>query len=268
MKHSEGKKAYKKKRRAFKRKNRVKTENTKEFNNVTTLCLPKGVDQMFPDRLCTKMKNFIQVQFTGVAGAYNGFCITGNSLHNSISNGIISGANGWTVGTATNIYGLPNLLSTPTTTSTGVYNQYRIISSRIRMRCQNTSGSANDCGTLVIVPVSNNAIAGLGNVNVASYLEFGELPYAKMKEISGSTMNNGVTIVSSMSTARQYALKYRASLEDSVFTGTWGANPGSQWFWCILWAPNTTGTTALQCICDIEYYIEFFDRNNLALGTG
>lgn len=250
------------------KKKGYKKRTSKMLNKVSTLCLPKGIDQMFPDRLCVKLKNVFQIVWTGTAGANNGFASAGNNFYNGLSGGALSGAVPWSTGTAAQIYGLSRILSTSIAASTGPYNQYRIISSALKVQTANTSAGPADSSTLLIVPVANNGITGLGNINVANELSMGEMPYAKFNVISGTTVNKSVTQYHKMSTARMYALKYKSSLEDPIYTGTEGSNVTNSWFWIFGWFPQTTASTTATSIVTQEFYVEFFNRNNLPTGTG
>jgi len=243
--------------------------NAMEHNKLTTRCIPKGPDQLFPDRMCAKLRNRFPIVWTGAAGAANGFAAGGNFLHNPISSGPISGANPFAVGSAVSIYGLPNMLSTGGTfNSVGPYFQYRVISSAIKFQLENTSAAAADAAVLTLLPVTLGAFNQLGNVNSQTYLNLAEMPYAKMWNLAGTTMNKGVRGQHAMSTARQFALKYKSSLEDDQYVGSYGTNPTQQWLWVFGWFPQTSNNTTATMVVTQEYWIEFYNRNLLPTGGG
>lgn len=256
------------KKTGYKKKTYHKKRAPRATNHITSLTLHKGVNQMFPDRLCVKMKNEFVVNFVGSAGATNAVLISANGLSNPLST-VLSGATGLTAGQPTSIYGLGNILGTDTAfASTGPYSNYRVISSAYRCDIQNTSATVIESATLVCIPVDTNTVGAMGNINAVTQSELVEFPYSKYRTISGQTTNRGVTLKGSMSTARMYALKYRASLEDPAYYGSVGSNPQNQWYWVWYWFPQTAGNTSACMTVKIEYWVEFFNRNTLKSTQG
>lgn len=240
-----------------------------EENKITTLTLKRGIDQLFPDRFCVKLRNETAIAFTGAAGATNAFTILGNGLNSAQTNGFAAGANAMSVGTGVNITGLGNILSSDVINgSTGPYNQYRIHSSKMMWSVQNTSAANADSGCLIVVPLAINQWTHTSNVNAMVMENLSEYPYAKTQHIAGLTTNKGVRGSAAMSTARMYALKYKANLEDVVFTGTSGTNPSSLWYWNFIWFPDSSANTPINIMMKIEYWVEFFNRNSLAAVQG
>jgi len=74
--------------------------------------VPRSMTTMFPDVLRVTLKNDFVINWTGTAGANNGFQCLANGLHLPLSSGPISGASPVAVGTANSLYGLGNLLTT------------------------------------------------------------------------------------------------------------------------------------------------------------
>jgi len=229
----------------------------------------KGVYQAFPDKMCVSLKNDVTLNWVGTTGAINAFMIDGNNLHNSSSASILSGANPLSVGTAVSIYGLGNLLSQGPN-SAGIYNGYRVISSKITSQTINTTSATTDGSLLIVLPMTRNAATTLGNINTFNQNTLLELPFAVNNQISGATINNGVKLSTATSTAKMFGLEYRSTLEDPLYAGFFGAavNTVAIWDWVIMWFPQTAQTTTGTTQLSIEYYVEFFSRNDLVTASG
>jgi len=201
--------------------------------NRNVLCskIGRSVYQSFPDKMCVSLKNDISLTWTGTTGAINAYIIDANNLHNSAAAAVISGANGLTTGSSTNIYGLGNLLSTGAN-SAGIYNQYRIISSKIRVQTQNSTSATTDSALLITLPLTRASATALGNVNTFNQNILIEYPFAKFSNVSGQTMNNGLIHETAMSTAKIYGLEYRSSLEDPAYSGAFGTALAGAQVWC------------------------------------
>lgn len=242
-----------------------------EFTNITTVKLLKGVEQMFPDRMFVKLRDEINITWSISSGtAIQAFAILGNGLHLSISGTPDSGANPVTVGTGSGIYGLGNLLGGNSTfNSTGPYNQYRIHSTGIYCEHQMSGGSSTTSSSyLAIVPMTTQSMADLGNVNTFNVLTFAEMPYSKTMNLAGLTTNKGIRWRQSMSTAKMFGLKYRASLENAEYSGEYGANPTNTWAWVFVNYVGESASIPSNTLIKIEYWIEFYDRNLLAVTSG
>lgn len=232
---------------------------------LNTVCLTKGVEQLFPDRYCCRMKNVYQQLFTSAAGTIWAGGIQGNALHNPIC-APNTGAIALVAGTATTIYGLPNLLGASGAFNSAPYNQYRIHSAKISINIQLEAAASANCGQLVIVPVANPAFNNLGFINTYTYSNFSEMPYSKSISLSGQGINASPNINGVISTHKMYALKYKAQMEDPAYGGVVGTNPTNLWYWVYAWFPSSSGNSPIALDIHVEYWVEFFDRLNMSTG--
>jgi len=224
--------------------------------------LVKTIDQVFPDIIRCKLKNEFEISWTGVTGAVNGFASLGNGLHLSNTNGaggVISGANPVVVGAASNIYGLPNLIA--------LYNNYRIICTRVNTLTHNTSAATIDAAVLSIMPVTPTQLTNLGNVNTWNSNIFDEYSYSKKVYIGGSTINTGVITSHCMHSVKMFGLRHPLLLEASEYAGANGTNPNNLYTWVFGWFPKTGNTTSATTLVRLEYEMEFFSRSNLSTGS-
>lgn len=255
------------KKKTYKKK-KTSASKSDVYNKISTLTLHKGVNQLFPDRMLVKMKNEFAFTFTGTAGATNAYMVYANGLHLPLS-GVLSGAVPITAGVASYIYGLGNLLSVDSAfNSTGPYEYYRIHSNAIKCRVQGLSVGINDAAMLNITPVDGNSLGALGNISGFTASEFAEMPYSKTVTVAGQTVNKGVIIKHAISVARLYALKYKSQIEANEYTGYWGTNPPNTVGWVFTWFPATANNTSAQVLVQMEYWVEFFNRNTLASTQG
>jgi hypothetical protein len=251
-------------RRRHRARRSRRTRKSSIFNPISTKFI-KSIDQLFPDRLVTRLRNNSSIGFTSAAGATWGWGFLGNGLHVPLSAGY-TGANPLAFSVATAVVGLGAILGTGGVNSATPYNSYRILSSQVILKVQNTNTSAGTSGELNLFPSTDyNA---LGNVNTWQISVQAEYPYNKKVHIGGTTMNRGVTLRNSCSTAKMYGLKYKSSLEDPAYDGYYGANPTNGWGWIISWFPDTTSNSPIFINVDIIYTIEFFDRNLMTTGSG
>jgi hypothetical protein len=229
---------------------------------LTISTLTKTVDQVFPDIIRCKLKNEFEISWTGLTGAVNGFASLGNGLHlsnTSSAGGVISGANPVTVGATSAIYGLPNLIA--------IYNNYRIICTRVNTLTTNTSAATIDSAVLSIMPVTPTQLTNLGNVNTWNSNIFDEYTYSHKVYISGSTVNTGVTTSHCMHSTKMFGLRHPLLLEAIEYAGSNGANPTQLYTWVFGWFPKTGNTTSATTLVRLEYEMEFFSRSNLSTGS-
>lgn len=256
---------YRKKWMPFKRTYRKKFGST-----ATSVAIYKPMQQVFPDVLRTTLRNNCGVNWTGTAGAVNAYVIIGNSFHNPLSSGPLSGAVALSVGSATNIYGLSNLLSADATFGAGApYNQYRILGASLKASTQtNNHTTINVGGTLCIQCVDGNTIVNMGNVNALTLSETTEAPYSKKFTVTGNTTNQGVTSYHKMTTCKMAGLRNESSCEQSEYAGTYGSSPANLWFWVLTWFPDSSSDTPATSTITLDYEVEFFNRNALASTNG
>lgn len=250
----------------------TKTNTKKRFTDknqfpLTTMCTTKTIDQIWPDRYCCTLKNEARISFPNTGGAINALSIMGNGLHNPVSP-VTAGATPLAASVAVNIYGLPNILAASGAfNSVGPYNNYRIHSSKITLKIMSDGANGNSFN-FVLIPVTANLYANLGNVSTFTYTNMSEMPYAKVYSGSSQQINKAQIVWNAMSTHRQYALKYRAQMEDVEYTGTVGTNPANIWHWVFASFTNAAVTNQIDITLHIEYFTEFFNRNALAAGQG
>jgi len=247
----------------FKKQNKKSKENsTGDSVTASNISLVKTLQQVWPDMLRTKMKNEFTINWTGTAGATNGFLAIGNDLHNSLSSSSgtpTSGANPVSSGASSSIYGIPTMLS--------LYQFYRIICSRIVVRTHSISTVTNDVGILYVVPFTAAQTSNLGNVNTWNQNLWDEFPYSMKKYIGGLTINNGVTLSRCFHTTKAFGLRFPFMVETSAYTGSSGNSVGNIWNWVLAWFPQTGNATAATSLVRLEYEIEWFGRTYLTAGT-
>lgn len=225
---------------------------------VTSTALVRSLQQVWPDIFKVKLRNQFSIVWAGTTGAVNGYLQIANALHNPNGSSVISGANPLTVGAAASVYGLPNLLN--------IYANYRIICTIVRATTQNTSANLTDASVLYIVPLSPTQLTNLGNVNSLTSNTIDEFPYCIKRYLAGQTMNRGIFSSSCMSTAKMFGLRSPSLISANEYTGITGTNPTNLWYFAFLWFPQTAGTTSGVTLVELEYEVEFFQRNQLSVG--
>lgn len=236
---------------------------------TTQVMLYRGLQQVFPDILRTTIRNSCGVNWLGTAGATEAYAIGGNLLHNPLSAGPISGAFPITAGTATTIYGLGNILSVDSVISASApYLQYRILGSKIKAQTQITNiVSVNVGANMCLLAADGNTIPNFGNVNTLTLGEMKEMPYSKSTAVT-NTKDKGVIVYHSMRTCKMAGLKNESSCEEGVYAGSQGTNPIFTWYWVATWHPTSSGNTPATTTFQVDYDIEFFNRNALASTNG
>lgn len=191
-----------------------------------------------PDRLRTTLTvaNFVQYSFTT-----NNFSdsFSGNDLHVIHS--------GWTV--------LPVGYSEFLT----FYQKYVVIGSRIKLEIVNGSSDVAITGIWMALYPSRTATVVSGTV-----IDAAAQPYATNGFIGSPLAANKVNMRNSMSTSRLFGYNSRV---DEDFSGDAGNSPAMPWFWVFSLSgiDNDPIFPTVQVLVKIDYLVEFYDRNTIAL---
>jgi len=235
---------------------------------ILTRSIPGGINQIFPDRITTKLRTVVSYTLGSAGPGGNSACgILGNALHSPVA--AATNTSGFlTFTTANTISGLgaligPGQASSGVLSSTAPYSAYRIIASSISLQIQNVSSATNDACDVILFP-QYLSLFGVENVTSQTILGLCEKPGAKNVQISGQTFNRGVTMRHYMSTARQFGLKYKWMVEGSEYSGGINSNPLNAWAWGIYMIPASASYGVfLNVIATVEYTIEFFVKNQM-----
>jgi len=202
------------------------------------LTIPRTIDAIMPDRMMTKLKYFGFTQFT-------------------IATTSTFSARRWVPSAAYDID--PTLGSTSTVGFNELallYNNYRVISSRLRVRMA-PQGSL----PVQLVTVPLNADPGSSPL-AATVNAWCNNPYGKVKlvGVSGAPTQ---TISTTMSTERIYGSKM--IYFDDNFASLVNTVPNNNWYWAVAVISGVNPSSALVCTVeiDIEVHVEFYSRKVL-----
>jgi len=147
----------------------------------------------------------------------------------------------------------------------GIYNYYRVYSSKISIKYANAATVAAEATTLCYVWPSLNDNTTPVAISDDHYLE---QPYVKQSGgFNSSGSYPGARGVSNyMSTRKIYGEDKSVAADDNFQAGV-TTNPVNQWFWNVTFAPmyyaSVTSTTIYSMV-RIEYFVEFSGRKQLA----
>lgn len=260
--------AYRKRRRAYKKRRR----NTP--GKEVTLHIPfKRGCQMFPDRYI--VKGHTQYSFSilnnGSAGvqAYYDIMLVSNAI--TANNGpAFSNAGHTGFGSfSTNVpAGCYYLLGDSNKGGSGQganapYGLYRVNSSFIKVTI--TPVMVSNASPIEVVIYPSTQYSNLGQMLGAPTGSVAEQPYAKNKQFGMNSMDQSKSISSSMSTLRLVGDRYKSSLENGSFDGNLGSLPVFQTFWNIrtstISASSVAYALSYSAVVDLYQDIEFFFRN-------
>jgi hypothetical protein len=247
----------------------------KKKSSATTVTVKRfQLSQIYPDIMRTKMKASIdRVGTHTVGGATTVFSYYGNQI---TAPGVGPQVN-FTGSFATNYpTGAFQLIGSQTPTGgttigavfvpNGVYSRYRVLSSSITIHFTpaDTLGVVGDTGYEIYVlpntlPASAKAIPGM-----LTNEQLREQPYVKYLFTPASITAKVPVIRHHMTTAKMFGLRYKSLLEAQEYTGASLSGVTNSWVWDVYVSTiATAGTNDYFIAVDIEYDIEFFDRNNI-----
>jgi hypothetical protein len=258
---NKGKKGKKGKKKAT--KNIAKKSDFLETGVYTKFV--KSIQQLFPDRLRCKLRNFYNQTFACAGGAIYSAGIMANNLHVPISAPTTAGAT-LPFASSTSIVGLGAILGASGPAQAAPYWQYRIHGSYIKCMIQ-SSVNGTSPGIFVLFPTTD--YASLPAVNTFNVTIQQEYPYSRIAHVGGYTLNRGVIVSNSMTTARIFGLKYKSSIEDPSYAGQSGTavSANNTWAWVYSFFPDTGNNSAITIDIEVIYDIEFFDRNLMTTGA-
>lgn len=152
--------------------------------------------------------------------------------------------------------------TTSATPSSGPYNKYLVLGSKITIRIT-TEGNTNHSTQWVLFPFSEEVSGKTWNLNTGSCAEQN---YMKRLVCPGTLTNKALTLSHQISTKKMYGLSRNIATEDSDYCGDYASAPTVQtsWVW-VLATNNADGTNTQGFTCtatvNIEYDTIFFDRN-------
>lgn len=247
----------------------------KKKATATTVTVKRfQLSQIYPDIMRTKMKASIdRVGAHTVGGASQVLSFYGNQI---TSPGVGPQFN-FTGSFATNYpSGCFQLIGSQTPTGgttiggtfvpNGVYSRYRVLSSSISVHFvpADASGVVGDAGFEVYIlpntlPASAKAIPGM-----LTNEQLREQPYVKYLFAPASITGKALALRHHMTTAKMFGLRYKSLLEAQEYAGTSLSGVTNTWVWDVyINSPTSLGTNDYVLYTDIEYDIEFFDRNNI-----
>jgi hypothetical protein len=140
------------------------------------------------------------------------------------------------------------------------YDRYRVVSSSIKVKAAST-GATSAAGSfwLVVVP--------LGSATVFTTLQDANgSPYAVMKYFSQG--GPPITLTQAVSVATLVGARPQAILDELTYSGTVGADPTDPTYWHVMMVSADAGTTVQTYqFIEIDYIVDFFDRNSLAISA-
>lgn len=229
----------------------------------------KTISTLFPSDLRTKLNIAYSFPITGTVGNsdsaatfcfFRGNCIVMSGQAQIAAINSVVPAYG-----ASYPGGIRFLLASGSTTSatpsSGPYNKYMVLGSKIQIRI-NTEGSTNHSTQHVLFPFSEEVSGKTWNLNTGSCAEQN---YMKRIVCPGNLTNRALMLSHGMSTKKMYGLSRNIATEDADYAGDWQSAPLAlaSWVW-VLASNNADGTTTgFSCTAtvNIEYDTIFFDRN-------
>lgn len=196
----------------------------------------------FPDRQFLKMKwNYMLSAVPTVAAPQSRMIIRGNSVYDPDYSGVSGGQ------------------PFAYTEMSALYNQYRVYGSRYKVE---------------IMPA---------NINTGNYVKFslypqkdltdistdqaGEAPYSKSAFVGGSNATSRRFLKGFMTSKKIYG--FTKISQDPNFAALVTANPFNEWYWILDYSTvdgsNLSSSTQAYLNITVTYYVEFFDRKNLAI---
>jgi len=142
------------------------------------------------------------------------------------------------------------------------YYYFRVYGSKLK--CQFISladNAASQAAVLTIIPA-------LSQTPIADSEDAATNPYAKQIVRNLVNMSN-CTLSNYMGTSKISGVSKSVIKNDDQFVGTTaadggGSNPNEQWWWWLLAeSPASSGTSSIQVVVTITYFVEFFGRNFL-----
>lgn len=218
------------------RKTKQKAKPKKKYNTAYTA--PSSLSRVsgtgFPDRVMTKLKYVDTIVLQASSGPTQ-YVFRGNSCFD------------------------------PDQTGTGhqpmfydqwiaVYERYRVLGSSIKVQVTN---GANDTAILVILPTSAVPV-------FTSYTTMLEQRKSSTTRIVPPQQFIPMSQTRYSST-QQATGAVRTEVYDQDYSGLYNANPTNIWYWVLYGqAVSLTQPLDLVVIVELIYYVEFFDRQNIA----
>lgn len=141
--------------------------------------------------------------------------------------------------------------------STALYQNYRVVSSRIRVDLWPTASSATDQNAVFsIIPLS--AVGG----TPSSLIEMMQRPFAKYARMTNLGSYKPYSCRSALRVAPFLGCKDIKDNENA--SALYNTDPNAVVYWCLsTCAVNPAGYSAISCVVTITYNVEFFGLNDV-----
>lgn len=228
------------------RKGKILVRGKKNYNKkkykqkmMTKASFTRLKDVIGSDRLLTKLMYSQRVSLTSTAGAITSQLFSGNGLYDPDVSG-----------TGSQPEGFDQMMA--------LYGRYRVYSSKIKVDFINVgSTNATSAFEICIVPVPGNAtgFTTMDDAKAAPYAKYGVYNIWNLQRISHY-----------IGTEKIYGLHKNAVEIETTYAGTSASSPTLEWTWQIyVQSADRSSTATCYTYTTIEYYSEFFDRNQLQL---
>ena len=203
-------------------------------NNVNTLVV-KG-PTIVPDQMFTKLTYRGNAWLNEPNGLFQTYVLRGNSIFDPEFGGVASqplGRDQWA----------------------SFYNKYQVMASKITVKILPT-GEQGQNFSFCVLPTVDPSASGIRQIE--------EQPYNKSRMLS-RVQDNAKTISSYMKTSAIFGTKNILAEEDTQ--AEQAANPSKEWYWLLGAANHSlsgTGQMSLDVFIEVEYYVRYFDRVQLA----
>lgn len=200
--------------------------------------LPRTVSQLIPDRMMTRL-------------TYNGAATM------TIPAGQQVYARRWR---PSSVYDVDPLIGSTTvvgfTEMATLYFRYRVLRSKIRIRCANQSSVPVNS---IILPLNADPTSSPSTATVQSWFNN---PYSKLKLVPAAGAPT-VDSIASMSTEKIYGSK--SVYFDDDFAALTNSSPVNNWYWGVAIAAADPAAAAINVVVELDFQIdcEFFTRRNL-----
>lgn len=205
----------------------------------------RSPDFGYPDKLVTSLRYVDTFNLTGAAGAIGANVFRMNSLFDPDFTGL-----------GHQPYFYDQLCGA---TGNAPYNKYRVIGSKMTVRFAISNAPSLAAANVgpVVVGITTNTSGGLYASSVSALMESTNTPYTILEDKSGG--NNVKTLSVTFVPSRDLGM----DVGDDTLAAGYSGNPSST-FYGIPWKVDTTGNATVIAFVEIDFRVEFFNRNEVA----
>jgi hypothetical protein len=141
-----------------------------------------------------------------------------------------------------------------------MYDRFRVVASKLKLKSA-SSGTTNLNGSFICVLTPSTSATVYATIADAESAPFA---ISKMYSFGG----NPLTMSKYLSVSTLVGISPQAVLAEQSYSGTVGADPGDPTYWHLTFqAMDAATTTSAYLFVEIEFLVDFFDRNNFAMSV-